>query len=272
MRRFLTLLITLWLGLSAHAARIDTVAVHSPAMQRAIPVLVVIPDKAADERVPVLYLLHGYGGDETQWQGITDLRPLSDRYQMMIVCPDGEKSWYWDSPMKPESKFETFVGVELPCWVDDHYPTIAKREGRAITGLSMGGHGGLWLGIRHRQTFGAAGATAGGVDIRPFPDAWRMHEQLGPRNKNRKRWDAYTVINEVETLANGDLAIVFDCGYDDFFFEVNERLHRKLVKLGIDHDYYVRPGRHNSPYWELSIPYQMLFFERYFERAKSDKQ
>lgn len=265
MKVILTLVFTLCAALTAHAARIDTVAVHSPAMQREIPALVVVPDCAAQRPIPVLYLLHGYGGDECQWQQITDLRPLADRFSMIIVCPDGEKSWYWDSPLKPESRFETFVGEELPRWVDAHYPTIAAREGRAITGLSMGGHGGLWLGIRHRAIFGAAGSTSGGVDIRPFPKAWRMHEQLGPLKKNRKQWDRHTVINEVETLKNNELALVIDCGFDDFFYEVNQKLHEKLLKLGIDHDYYVRPGRHNSAYWENSLLYQMLFFERYFQ-------
>ena len=61
------------------------------------------------------------------------------------------------------------------------------------------------------------------------------------------------------------MALVIDCGFDDFFYEVNQKLHEKLRKLGIDHDYYVRPGRHNSAYWENSLPYQMLFFERYFQ-------
>ena len=192
MKRLLLLFAALVVLFEASAARIDTVAVHSAAMQRDLPALVVVPEVAATQAMPVLYLLHGYSGDECQWQEITDLRPLADRFGMIIVCPDGEKSWYWDSPLKPESRFETFVAEELTHWVDAHYHTIASREGRAITGLSMGGHGGLWLGIRHRECFGAAGATAGGVDIRPFPDAWRMHEQLGPapikRRARRSAW------------------------------------------------------------------------------------
>ncbi|MBQ5902771.1 MAG: esterase family protein, partial [Alistipes sp.] len=111
-------LLLLWVALvafgEAMAARIDTVAVHSTAMHRELSALVVVPEAAAEKPMPVLYLLHGYGGDAHQWQGITDLRPLAERHGMIIVCPDGEKSWYWDSPLKPEVRFETFVGVELP--------------------------------------------------------------------------------------------------------------------------------------------------------------
>src|SRR5690606_41468252 len=64
-------------------------------------------------------------------------------------------SWYWDSPIDPNYQYETFVSEELVKWIDKNYNTIASREGRAITGLSMGGHGGLYLGFRNLDVFGA---------------------------------------------------------------------------------------------------------------------
>lgn len=266
MKRILSLLCALLVVAELSAARIDTVAVFSPKMERAIETLVIVPEAEATQAMPVLYLLHGYGGDHTAWQKITDLRPLAEQYGMLIVCPDGENSWYWDSPTRPDSQFETFVSTELPAWVDAHYRTIPSREGRAITGLSMGGHGGLWIGIRHKHHFGAAGATSGGVDIRPFPKNWRMAEQLGTKEEQPERWNNYTVINQVETLQEGELAIIFDCGYDDFFYEVNCNLHAKLRKAGISHDFLVRPGAHNKAYWRISLPYQLLFFRNFFDR------
>lgn len=89
-------------------------------------------------RMPVLYLLHGFGGSYTTWQNITDLRPLADARGMIVVCPDGANSWYWDSPLDPASQFETFVAQELPDWIDARYLTIPSREGRAVTGLEHG--------------------------------------------------------------------------------------------------------------------------------------
>ena len=248
------------------AARVDTVAVFSPKMQRGIPALVVVPDGRAGERLPVLYLLHGYAGDHFTWHHvICDLRPLADDYGMMIVCPYGENSWYWDSPQNPASQFETFVAQELPDWIDAHYPTARVREARAITGYSMGGHGALWVAMRHKDRFGAAGSTSGGVDIRPFPEQWEMKAQLGELRDNPARWDAHTVMTQAETLRNGELALVIDCGYDDFFFEVNDRLHEKLLAQGVEHDYLTRPGIHDGVYWSTSLPYQALFFHRYFQ-------
>lgn len=175
MRKYTLILCFLLAAATASAARIDTVAVFSAKMQRDIPALVVVPDAGAGRRMPVLYLLHGYSGSYMTWQrDVTDLRPLADAYGMIIACPDGENSWYWDSPLDPASQFETFVSQEFPDWIDAHYPTIPSREGRAVTGLSMGGHGALWTALRHKDRFGAAGSTSGGVDIRPFPDSWEM--------------------------------------------------------------------------------------------------
>lgn len=271
-RRIWCLLCAFGIAAAARAATIDTVAVFSAAMGREIKAMVVVPDHPEGRRFPTVYLLHGFGGKWDTWQRITDLRPLAERYGVVLVCPDGEKSWYWDSPLRPESQFETFVSCELPAWIDRRYPTVAAREGRAITGLSMGGHGALWNAVRHRDVFGAAGATSGGVDIRPFPDSWEMKRQLGERQENPDRWDAYTVDTAVEALCDGDLAIIFDCGYDDFFFDVNVALHRKLLRMKVGHDFLVRPGDHTGDYWAEALPYQLLFFERYFRReaARTD--
>ncbi len=266
MRKYLFILLFVFAAAEVSAARIDTVAVFSAKMRRDIPALVVVPDGGVGRRMPVLYLLHGFGGSYTTWQNITDLRPLADACGMIVVCPDGANSWYWDSPLDPASQFETFVAQELPDWIDARYLTIPSREGRAVTGLSMGGHGALWVALRHKDRFGAAGSTSGGVDIRPFPDSWEMKRQLGELKDNPERWDAHTVIRQAASLRDGELALIFDCGYQDFFYRVNLNLHEQLMRQGVGHDFLVRPGAHNAAYWSASLPYQMLFFQRWFAR------
>ena len=94
----------------------------------------------------------------------------------------------------------------------------------------MGGHGGMWLSIRHKDVFGAGGSTSGGVDIRPFPHEWKMKEQLGELSKNRQRWDEHTVMTQLDKIQNGDLALIIDCGTGDFFLEVNQKFHEELEK------------------------------------------
>ena len=116
------------------------------------------------------------------------------------------------SPADPKSKYETYVAKELVKFVDDNFRTIKSPKGRAIAGLSMGGHGAMWLAIRHRDTFGAAGCLSGGVDIRPFPNNWDMAKSLGKYSQNKEVWDKHTVINEVDTLKNGEnyANLIFD--------------------------------------------------------------
>lgn len=259
-------LLALLVASVSQAARVDTLSVYSEKMNRSIPVVVVVPERAdAGRHCPVLYLLHGYGGDAFTWLVIKpELLQMADRDGVLVVCPDGENSWYWDSPLNRDSQFETFVSGELVRYVDAHYPTVSSRKGRAITGLSMGGHGALWLAIRHKDVFGAAGSMSGGVDIRPFPDNWEMKAQLGPKEENTSLWERHTVINQTDKLQDGELWIMFDCGTDDFFFEVNRRLHEQLLKQGVGHDYVERPGSHDLPYWNNAIDYQWVFFRKFF--------
>lgn len=265
---FLILGLFLFLGFSLKAARVDTIQVRSNAMNKNVSVVVVVPEKALQgEHCPAVYLLHGFGGNHRSWIELKpELPVIADREGFFFVCPDGQQSWYWDSPKNPLSRYETFISSELIACIDSLYVTIPERKGRAITGLSMGGHGALWNAIRHQEVFGAAGSTSGGVDIRPFPNKWEMKKQLGTMDENREIWEAHTVINLIDQLKSGALALIFDCGYDDFFFEVNNRLHTKLNERKIEHDYLTRPGVHSQVYWRNSIDYQILFFRKFFDR------
>ena len=95
-------------------------------------------------------------------------------------------------------------------YIDGHYSTIKDRSGRAITGLSMGGHGALFLAFRHQDVFGACGSMSGGVDLRPFPDNWDIAKRLGRLSEFPDRWAAYSVVNMVDLLKPNSLAITFD--------------------------------------------------------------
>ena len=88
-------------------------------------------------------------------------------------------------------------------------------------------------------------------------------------NSNMDVWNNHTVINQLDKIKNGDLAIIFDCGSGDFFFEVNNNLHEELLKRGIDHDYITRAGVHNGKYWNNSIEYQWHYFCKFFKGYRS---
>ncbi|RPD39145.1 alpha/beta hydrolase [Chitinophaga barathri] len=266
--RLLALLLILQ-AQAALAATVDTVDTYSQVMKKTIKAVVIKPaGYDGGKPLPVVYLLHGYGDNYAGWvTKVKAVQQQADQFNILIVCPDGGvSSWYWDSPVDPAYQYETYVSKELVSWIDEHYKTIRDRKGRAITGLSMGGHGALYLAIRHQEVFGAAGSMSGGVDIRPFPNNWDMAKRLGAYAKEPARWEAYTVINLLHLLTPNSLALLIDCGYEDFFYKVNLNLHEQLQYRNIPHDFTARPGAHNWNYWTNSVQYQLLFMHQYFSR------
>jgi S-formylglutathione hydrolase FrmB len=250
------------------AARVDTVMTYSAKMNKTIPAIVVTPDHySASKQYPVVYLLHGYSGDYTHWMAIAGdhIRQTADREELIIVSPDGGySSWYFDVEGDPECQYETYIAHELTQYIDQRYSTLPIPQARAITGLSMGGHGALYLAIRHPNIFHIAGSMSGGVDIRPFPLNWDLAKRLGSYDDHPDRWDRHTVLNLTSLIVPGSLQIIIDCGTDDFFHTVNLNLHQKLLENNIAHTYISRPGRHDAPYWNNAIRYQLLFIAESF--------
>ena len=271
-----TLLITLFfqlLFLETKAAKVDTVNVFSDAMQKEIKTVTIIPDSYSNgnKTFPVLYLLHGYSDSYNGWvKKVPHVKDLADQHNMIIICPDGGfSSWYFDSPEDEKFKYETFIATELVNWTDQTFKTIKDRKGRAITGLSMGGHGGLFLGFKHQDIYGAAGSMSGGVDLRPFPENWHISKRIGTYAEHPDRWEENSVINLTHLLSKDHLKIIIDCGSSDFFYPANVKLHEKLLERNIPHDFISRPGNHNWEYWSNAILYQTLFFHEFFEKSKN---
>ena len=256
---------------SAQAAHVDTIQVFSASMNKNIKTCVIVPDnyKKSKKKFPVVYLLHGYSGNYATWvKSFKEVSQQVDRYGFIAIGVDGNySSWYFDSPIDPTFKYETYIIDELVPFIDKKYKTIASREGRAISGLSMGGHGSLYLSLKHQDVFGAAGSMSGGVDIRPFSEKWDIKNRLGAITDFPENWEKNTVVNLIELNQNNNLKLIIDCGVDDFFIDVNRELHQKMLALKIDHDYIERPGKHNIDYWENSLKFQLLFFYNFFHSS-----
>ncbi len=178
---------------AAPAGRVERKAFHSDALGVDKHVVVYVPagyDAHPTTRYPVFYYLHGLGGDEDNWIAGGKLDEVADRIalQAIVVMPDGDDSFYVDSPTPidyddcmyhgaglffPERshkatcvrapRYETYMTKDLVGWVDATYRTLATRDGRGIAGLSMGGYGALMLALRHPDVFAAA-ASHSGVD------------------------------------------------------------------------------------------------------------
>ena len=285
-------LILLFLLVSSYfissAAKVDSLDVPSAVMNKAYKAAVVLPKSYAKskENFPVLYLLHGGGGHFRDWLTSTpdkeSVKNLADQYNLIIVMPEGETfGWYMDSPYKSDNKFETYLTQEVITKIDNTYRTIKDRKGRVITGLSMGGHGSMYLSTRHPDLFCAAGTMSGAMsmDYSLFKvnDAFRQSLKdrfqtlLGTTDTSNELYVKNSILNMTDAIKKNGLAITIDCGVDDFLIGVNRELHQKLVENGTPHDYTERPGAHTWPYWQNSLPYHVLFFSKVLKENGSLK-
>lgn len=262
MKKILLAQCLMLLCITSSAFKQNEVKVWSDGMNKDVMVTVITPDSYTPaQEYPVVYILHGYSDNHLKWTERGVVGNLVDQYDVLAVMPDGGfSSWYFDSPMMPEYRYETFVSKELIEYIDNHYSTVKNRKGRAITGNSMGGHGAMYNAIRHQDIYGSVGCLSGGVDIRPFPESWDISNRLGTIGEYPENWEKNTIINMTHLLTPGSLNIAIDCGQQDFFYEVNCNLHRKLLEENIPHEFTSRPGYHNWDYWMNAIKYQFLFF------------
>ena len=259
------------------AARVDTIEVYSAAMSKNLKVAVILPAsyEKSKKMYPVLYLLHGGSGSFRDWLNqVTDkslLHKLVDQYSIIIVNPEGgTTSYYFDSPLDKGSQFETFISKEVVEKIDGMYRTVKDRKARMIAGLSMGGHGAMFIAARHPELYCAAGSMSGVMNINT--KTWNVPADfatsraanfarlLGPAKDSLQPYPEYTIVGMTDRLKTNDVKLMFDVGVDDFLIEPNRELHRKLLANGTPHDYIERPGKHDWNYWTNALPYQLLFF------------
>jgi S-formylglutathione hydrolase FrmB len=262
------------------------------------------------KRWPVFYYLHGLTGNETNWIELGKLDAAADALglQAIVVMPDGDDGFYvdglakvdYDACMKDGTglfvphkqskretcvharKYETYITKDLVTHVDTTYRTIAKREARAIAGLSMGGFGALMLSMRHPDLFSAA-ASHSGVDsliyMGPFPyqaDKVQVMKHVkewgGPLveinrwmrglfGEDVAYWKQYDPTTLVEKLQPGTLALYLDCGTEDGFalHAGAAWLHDLLLAKKIDHAFYLGPGDHTFAFWSQRIAESLKF-------------
>lgn len=269
MKRFISVIAAVLICTPSFCFSLREIAIFSDCMKKEIPVTVILPQQYEKEvDFPVVYILHGWSDNPDTWAKHPEIGMMADFYGIIMVMPDGGyDSWYFDSPYDGRNKYETFITRELIPVVDSEYKTRPSRDFRAITGNSMGGHGALYLGIRHQDLFANIGSMSGGVDIRPFPNEWGISKWLGPKDKYPNNWEDYTVTNMLDRLGARGTNIIFDCGTEDFFYEVNMTMHEKMLKMAIPHEFISRPGGHDWKYWRNAIQHQVLFFFNNFQKG-----
>jgi len=217
---------------------------------------VILPEGGG--RFPVLYLLHGLSDDHTIWHRRTSIERYAADLPLIIVMPDGHRSFYVNQPGPAGMAYEDHIVKDVVGFVDRVFPTLAERRSRAIAGLSMGGYGALMLAMRHTQMFSVACSHSAALSFahEPLPDRPAIDALA-----EGLACDEYDCFKLAERLkASGEqLAIRMDCGTEDFLIEHNRAFHEHLVSLGIEHRYAEYPGAHEWSYWDEHVRQTLEF-------------
>jgi len=269
-KSFLCLIFTaaLYSGLSAQKQFV----IDSPHISKADTVWIFTPAGYADntsKTYPLVYLLHGWSGTYHQWNDIMDCQRYADEYGFIIVCPDGlYDSWYINSPANPRSQYADFFFSDLMPFVNELYRVDSANV--FITGLSMGGHGALYLFEQKPALFCSAGSLSGVLDLKPSRNDYRISDYLGLHSENSGEAElkAYSVSGNIDKIARSGKEIIFSCGTSDPFYGVNNEFRKACDAEKINATYITGPGAHNYAYWKSEIGSHFEFFRTKIKTLK----
>jgi putative tributyrin esterase len=252
-------------------SRIHAVSFYSPSVHDTMHAVVLLPSEYDHNRTyPVLFLLHGYGGDQTDWTERTDLVSYTAGLAMIIVMPEAKNSWYVNSDTDPHSRYEDYIVHDLPDFVNSIYPIDTTKE--AIAGLSMGGYGALELALRFPAKFQFAGDLSGAIIVPGVVDSVLAHpneeapesqspilpsilKAFGEKNKQfRENHDVFFLLRRDRNmnLPYFFFAVGIQDGYRSFL-PATRRFTDMLRDYGKSYEYHEVPGVHNWKFWNMEI-------------------
>ena len=204
------------------------------------------PGFSKSKKYPVLYLLHGIGGDEKEWlnggqpQVILDNLYADGKIEpMIVVMPNGRAmkddratgNTMAGDKVQAFATFEKDLLTDLIPFIEKKYPVIADKDHRAIAGLSMGGGQSLNFGLGNLDVF----SWVGGFSSAPNT---KLPQELLP---------------DVEA-AKAKLKLLFiSCGASDGLVNFSKRTHDYFAKNNVPHIYFIEPGVHDFKVWKNGL-------------------
>jgi enterochelin esterase-like enzyme len=214
-----TVLLALLAHTSLHASELGRQVVPSPALARDLPFTVYLPDgyDQSTRRYPVLYLLHGAGGDDRVWGEQGSIKARTDRLiaagmipPTIIVMPACNACWWIDGP---KDKAETAFWTDLVPAIDQRFRTINAREGRLIAGISAGGFGAVRYALAYPEKIAAIAALSPAVYAQTPPSKSGARSQaafLGPDGAfNQTSWTSHNYPALIQKYGSQPLRVPF---------------------------------------------------------------
>lgn len=243
---------------------------------------VCLPDaysKNPDKVYPVLYLLHGSGGDNDSWVKLGHVNEVLDYLvaggecePMIVIMPTAHndtqkaKRGYFNYP---DWKYEDYFFDELMPCVEKRYRIKAEKSSRAVAGLSMGGGGAVSYAQKHPELFCAVYAMSAFVRVsesRPITDD--MTNKVNLMRISARENDCVTFVENASDDIKAQLKTVswfVDCGDDDFLFDVNMEFVLRMKEAGIPLQLRVREGGHKWEYWRTALHICLPYLSRKFD-------
>jgi len=230
---------------------------------------------------PVIYLLHGFGGNQNSWLTRCRINELADSIQLVMhiknfiyVMPDAGDSYFINN-FDSSRMISDYLSRELVPMIDSIYRTIPEQHARAIMGLSMGGFGAIINALKPPHQFGSVVALSAAVRtesiFKSLPqDRYDKYfgSVFGPGLSDTARitdhWKENSPYSLTDTILINTMREInwyIDCGMNDFLLPANEAFHKLLLNYDIPHDYHVRPGGHNWAYWYKATVYGLLYLD-----------
>ena len=254
---------------SAVASEVLSAEVKSPALGRALTYNVYLPTGYAENtnvRYPVMYLLHGNGGNRNDWHVKGKMQSTVDELvakgqipPAIFIMPDANTNWYVDL----KEKMETAFIEDLMPHVEKTYRTINAREGRVIGGLSMGGYGAIRFVLKYPEKFQAAALLSPAIyNPEPPADSSARHVKVfaepntdGAYSKNVWQQYNYPALMDAFLAKGIKVPMYINSGDDDeFAIEADATLlYSQLRKAKQPAELRIVNGKHEWMVWETTL-------------------
>jgi putative tributyrin esterase len=220
---------------------------------------IIVSKVGSNERLPVLYLLHGIDSDPREVMEHSSVLKLATASRLIIVMPAVGYSYYTNAKHKRNARWEDAVTQELPRDVENRFPVLSGREHTGIAGISMGGYGAVKLALKHPELYGFAGNMSGSLDITRraasvprWGQTWRIWMTFGVRPSTRRDEDVFDLLDRAAEVQK--VTWFLSCGKDDPLLSVNGRFARELRGRGVALDLIATSGGHGWQSWNAAMP------------------
>lgn len=230
----------------------------SVSLEREITYRVITPQNVPKgQRIPVVYLLHGGGGDFREWSNDSDVATFAEK-GLILVMPEGESSYYTNSVDRPKDRFEDYIVKDLIADVEAKFPVDPSQ--RAIAGISMGGFGAIKLALKHPEVYRFVGALSSAIDVpsRRFSikriSQYRHHASIfGPwGSQTRRENDPFVLATNVDPRRVPFMYLT--CGEQEGLLPSNRKFASLLAQRNFHFEFHDGPGAHDWNQWDRRLP------------------